>query len=1632
MTLTTSPSGADGGRPPSSDGSAQAPSPRTANPADPAGSAGPANPADPAQRPNPRSGERPGPSGRAGAAASRGRRLLPSWPTLVLAAVAYLPLLATAPGRIGADTKAYLYLDPGRMLRRAVSMWDPAIGMGTVTHQNIGYLYPQGLFYWLLDTAGLPDWVAQRLWTGSILLGAGTGVLFLLRSFHWPDRFAFVAAAGYMLSPYVLEYEARISAILLPYAGLGWLIGITVRGLREAEPGRAGWRPTGWRFPAAFALVVTTIGSINASSLIFILFAPLLWVPFAVWGTREVRLGAAVGMCTRAVLAVVVTSAWWIAGLYTQAGYGLNVLAFTETIETVASSSQASEVLRGLGNWFFYGQDALGPWIGPATHYTHDLWLIVISFALPILALAAASTIRWGHRGYFVALILLGTTIAVGVYPYDDPSPWGRLFKDFAEGSTAGLALRSLPRAVPMVVLGLSVLLAGGLAALQERYAARAAAGADVGGGGRRAAGRAGGRRAGGGGARGWRPGVPQLALGLVLVIIAADMSPLFRGEFVEPLLQRPEQVPAYETQVAKALDAGDDGSRVLELPGADFSHYRWGSTLDPVTEGLMDRPLVLRELIPYGEAGTVDLVRSLDRRMQEGVLETSAVPDLARLMGVGDVMLRSNLAYERYRTPRPRATWDLFTAARPAGLGAPQTYGPPIAEDPGIPFTDEITLGTKTSVPDPPALAVFPVSNTQPIVRTATTARPLLVSGNGEALVDAAASGLLAEPVASGRAILYAPELASKPGELSQALDDGADLLVSDTNRLRAERWTGVRENFGYVEQPGVAPLTRDPNDNRLPLFADETAANETTLTLHAPGAPAKIAAVTASGYGNSFAYGPWDRPVRGIDGDINTAWRVGAFTDPSGEAWQTTLAAPTTTDHVRLIQPLAGPRNRWITRATLTFDGGSPVTVDLSPSSRTEAGQVVSFPSRTFRTLHIRVDATNFGRQRTYDNVSAVGFAEVEIPGADGRPLTADEVLRMPSDSLDAAGASSLGHRLALQMSRDRANPAEPFKQDTEEIISRSFALPTARTFALTGTARISAYAADDHIDRLLGRPSNLPVVTSSGRLPGSIAARSSSAFDGDVTTAWSHGIGDPEGSWLQVVSPTPITTSSVTMSLVADGRHSVPTRIGLIVDGQVVGSVPVPPVTDTTQRGGTRQVTLTFPAVTGSTWRFVVDDVRTVKSIDPISRSPLSMPVGIAEIGLPGLASGATEAQAPTQPPAVAGAGGTSTAGGTNTGTASALLPAQLSGTCRDDLLSVDGHPVSVRVDGSTADAVNRLGLRVSTCGGALPLGPGEHTITTGDGAKLGMDLDRLLLASDAGGGPWLGAGDTGTPTAATAAPTAGTATGTPAATGTAATPRITVQSSGATSFTAQVTGAQPGTPFWLVLGESLSRGWKATVNGADAGTPRLVDGYANGWRVTPTAAAFTVTLTWAPQQIVRYSLVLSAVTVVFFLALLLLTTRRARRRVAAAHAAGAAMPEPDLPTVDPWSIRPARVDRRTTAGAVVGAGLLATVLVSVNAGIVVALATAIALLAPRGRWLTRVGPAACLAVSALYVLEVQVRHSLPTNGDWVEAFGRVATVSWLAVLLLATDQLVTVLQGRRGAAAAPPAQPPDGPG
>ena len=77
--------------------------------------------------------------------------------------------------------------------------------------------------------------------------------------------------------------------------------------------------------------------------------------------------------------------------------------------------------------------------------------MIALSFGVPLAALVAADMLRWRYRAYFVVLIIVGTIVGVGAWPYDDPSLFGRAFKTFANDSSLGLAFRNTPRVVPLV-----------------------------------------------------------------------------------------------------------------------------------------------------------------------------------------------------------------------------------------------------------------------------------------------------------------------------------------------------------------------------------------------------------------------------------------------------------------------------------------------------------------------------------------------------------------------------------------------------------------------------------------------------------------------------------------------------------------------------------------------------------------------------------------------------------------------------------------------------------------------------------------------------------------------------------------------------------------------------------------------------------------------------------------------------------------------------------------------------------------------------------------------------------------------------------------------------------------------------
>jgi arabinofuranan 3-O-arabinosyltransferase len=692
--------------------------------------------------------------------------------------------------------------------------------------------------------------------------------------------------------------------------------------------------------------------------------------------------------------------------------------------------------------------------------------------------------------------------------------------------------------------------------------------------------------------------------------------------------------------------------------------------------------------------------------------------------------------------------------------------------------------------------------------------------------------------------------------------------------------------------------------------------------------------------------------------------------------------LTQPTTQGTVTLVQPQTGDPNRWITRVTLTFDGHRPVTADLGPGSRSPAGQTISFPSRRFSTLRITVDAIGQGPELSATQAaSSVGFAEVEVPG-----VSVHETVSLPQDLLRSAGSASASDPLTLLMTRLRSSGVPP-RSDTETALSRTFWLPTARDFTVAGSARISPLAPDDEIDRLVGRPGadhTGIVAYSKGRLPGDLSAGAMATLDGDPATVWEPGFGiaHQAGEWLQYNLPAPIAFDHLDLQVVADGEHSVPTSITVTADsGSATLKLPV--IADNRTAGSVVYVPLALPRpLTGQSIRITFDTVRIETTVNYNSQSPLAMPIAIAEVGIPGLVA--------------------------------APVPAAIPATCRNDLVAVDDTPIWVSVAGPSATALAGNALSVSLCGpdaGGLPLGAGNHTLTSTPGQIAGFDIDQLALTSAAGGG----AG----PAVSPALPSAP--------------PPVVVASHTSTAMQLKVSGLNAGVaPFELVMGQSINAGWVATINGHSLGTPELIDGFANGWRVDPATLGtlpagglVTVDLRWAPQGRVNIGLLVSLLAILA--CLVLAFSPLGRRRFGSRR--DAVIGDDDAPRL----ARPFAADGPPTplaASVVAGVitGVVAGLITTPVTGVIVAAATLVALRVPRLRMLLGLAAVGCVLAAGIYVVARQGSAHIVDSGSWPSAFDLASTLTWAGVVFLGADATVEIVRRRRSSSAGGDSDPP----
>lgn len=950
------------------------------------------------------------------------------WPLAVsLVVVAVVAVWINETGSWIGDNRFEQYENPGRRLARTLSVWDSSRGLGGLRVDFWpGVTVPLGL----LRILGVSRAATEHLWHAALIATGGIGTAAFLRTRIERIGIAHtVAALLYMFGPYTVGFLLP-SNLYVNYAVAPWIFVLFVRGLQSAEP---------WRAAAGASLIVFAVGNTEVAGLAYALLYLLPIAVFLVHVDRTTTWPRVIGLGARfGVLAVGVSAVTALTTVMGAEVFDQN-LRETEAPTVLNGNSSWAESWRGLGNWLLYHIDSTGfsrPQILP---YLSDPIVITASFVPVAAAVAMVSFGRGRERVLFGAMMIMGLTMMVGLYPLRDPSVYGRLLRGAYDVFPSLEVLRNNYKAGSGVMLSVACL--AGMATSSAWQSVRA-----------RLAGR---------GPRARLAGAATVGV-VVVLLLAAIAQPFWRGDLY-PTDTTLEAVPSHVYDAAAWLDAQPEGGRVLVLPRAYRSEFRWGWVNDDVLDAYIARPHVIEVPIHLSRPVAADAIAALDAHLIDRVYEPGNIGRLARALGIEYVMIRNDHAWERWDQPRP-ASFSRLRAdpalTMVASFGTPG-LGTTAANDTSADAALEQTL---------PPIEIYRVNEPGTIVQVEAPAPEILVSGDGAALPQLASLGWLD----AGPGLRFTGRL--DPEELTEALEAGAPLVITDGNRRRVETIT--------ISAQESETLTAGQSLEREPYELFE-----------APGAEsvADYSEATALDSSGPVAFGggsiPWHRPAQAFDDDLSTTWLVGGLFDPVGETLRIELREPRLVRGVQLIAsaPLV-PTDRRLTGVTVTLSDGF-----VAEASLVDGFQRIDFAPRSVDAITITISATSG------EGVPPVGLAEIDIFGAE-----TSEWIVTPSD---VALASSSHPPLADAL--DGAAVAYAFERsigegpvDEERTLRRRFTALRADT--LEGFGRLRLQNAAD--DALLHAIAPTPIrVTSSNRLLGGVAFRPGLMADGDPDTGW-----------------------------------------------------------------------------------------------------------------------------------------------------------------------------------------------------------------------------------------------------------------------------------------------------------------------------------------------------------------------------------------------------------------------------------------------------------------------------------------------------------------------------------------------
>ena len=325
--------------------------------------------------------------------------------------------------------------------------------------------------------------------------------------------------------------------------------------------------------------------------------------------------------------------------------------------------------------------------------------------------------------------------------------------------------------------------------------------------------------------------------------------------------------------------------------------------------------------------------------------------------MGVGDVVLRNDLQYERY---------NLVSAARARPRCSRQYPGSAARPGSGRRRAERCRRGrTRTSTRSrrrpneaPPApVVVYPVD--EPDADRARRSRRSNALHDRRRRRRARRRGR-GRPARRRRDRAVLRFVRDAPTDCAPRSSDDTTLVLTDSNRGPARRWSTVRDNVGVTEQPGEKPIRDRPRRRparRVPA-PTPTRHDRRWTSKVSRGRPRPATATRSPTRPRTAPRAPSTATSRPRGGPARSAPR----SVRRSASTSTTRSRPTTSTSCNRIN---GARDRYITKVQLRFDGGDAGRRRARRRRRApRPGRRSRSRRGTFRRLEIEVTGSNVGQ--------------------------------------------------------------------------------------------------------------------------------------------------------------------------------------------------------------------------------------------------------------------------------------------------------------------------------------------------------------------------------------------------------------------------------------------------------------------------------------------------------------------------------------------------------------------------------------------------------------------------------------------------------------------------------------------